>query len=183
MKQGLIIIDVQKDYFKGGRFELYEPEKVCIVIQKLLEYFRSHNLPIYFIQHLSSQGAVFFDPTTEGIDIHKDIKPQIGEKVITKHFPNSFLKTTLLNDLKKDGVTNLIICGMMTHMCVDSTVRAAKDHGYTVTLISNACATKNVIWNGKIVPAESVQQVCFAALNKVFATVVTDEDFFAEKIN
>ena len=179
MKQGLIIIDVQKDYFKGGRFELHKPEEACVAVKKVLEHFRSKKLPIYFIQHLSKKGSLFFDPTTDGIDIYKDITPLEGEKVVTKHFPNSFHETTLLEELKKDGVTDLVICGMMTHMCVDTTTRAAKDHGYPVTLISNACATRDAVWNGETIPAETVQSVFLASLNKMFATIVTDDEFLA----
>ena len=63
-------------------------------------------------------------------------------------------------------------CGMMTHMCVDTTVRAAMDHGYSVKLAADACATKDLEINGEIIPAETVQKTFIAALKGVFATII-----------
>ena len=80
-------------------------------------------------------------PNTDGARIHREIKPQDSEKIIEKHYPNSFYETDLHEKLKRDSITELVVCEMMTHMCVDTMVRAAKDLGYQVTLILNACAT------------------------------------------
>ena len=70
------------------------------------------------------------------------------------------------------GVDTLIVCGMMTHMCVDTTVRVASDYGYKVKLVSDACATMDLNLNGEIIPAETVQKVSLASLNEVFAEIV-----------
>ena len=63
----------------------------------------------------------------------------------------------------------LIVCGMMTHMCVDTTVRAAMDYGYEVTLVADACATKDIEINGEVIPAETVQKTYIASLAGIFA--------------
>ena len=92
--------------------------------------------------------------------------------MIIKRYPNSFLETELDEYLKSLQVDTLIVCGMMTHMCVDTTVRAAMDYGYQVRLVADACATMDLVLNGETIPAETVQKAFLAAMDGVFATVV-----------
>ncbi len=101
----------------------------------------------------------------------------MNEKVIVKHYPNSFRETDLLDHLKSLHITDLVLCGMMTHMCVDATTRAAKDFGLTCTVIGDACATKNMEINGQMVKAIDVQNSFLAALNYFYSTVVTTKDY------
>lgn len=180
MKKALLIIDVQNDYFSNGKCELYKSEEALNTIQKLLESFRKQNLPVFYIQHVSTTQATFFIPETDGVQIHKGIKPLDTETVIVKHYPNSFYETKLQDELMKNEITDLVVCGMMTHMCVDTTVRAAKDYGYKITLISDGCTTKDLEWNGDKLPASIVQSVYMTSLNQKFATVTTSENFLRE---
>ena len=92
--------------------------------------------------------------------------------MIIKRYPNSFLETELDEYLKSLQVDTLIVCGMMTHMCVDTTVRAAMDYGYQVRLAADACATMDLELNGETIPAEMVQKAFIAAMEGVFATVI-----------
>lgn len=178
MKKALLIIDVQNDYFPHGKCELYKSEIALNAIKDLLNHFREKNLPVFYVQHISNEHAAFFVPKTDGVSIHKDIAPLKAEKVIVKHYPNSFYETSLQSELTKFSVTDLVICGMMTHMCIDTTVRAAKDYGYKITLISDACATKDLEWNGVNIPAEIVQNTFMASLNQKFACITTIAEFF-----
>lgn len=178
MKKALLIIDVQNDYFPNGACELYQSKQALEKIKSLLSHFRKNELPVYFIQHIADKTASFFVPDTEGAEIHEAIAPLASEKVIIKHFPNSFFETPLQEELEKDSVTELIVCGMMTHMCVDTTVRTAKDFGYPVTLISDACATKDLELNNKRIPAQIVQDVYMASLHPKFANVMTCDNFY-----
>lgn len=177
MKKALLIIDVQNDYFPNGKCELHQPELALENIKALLAFFRKNNLPVYYVQHIAAKTASFFIPDTEGVNIHSSIMPLDSEKVITKHFPNSFFETSLQAELENDSITDLVVCGMMTHMCVDTTVRAARDFGYNTTLISDACATKNLMQNGEELPAEVVQNVYMASLHPNFANVMTCKNF------
>lgn len=177
MEKALIIIDVQNDYFEGGRNELVNVNEATLNIKKLIQVFRANGEPIIYIQHINtSPNASFFIKGTDGTKISDLIAPLSTDIIVEKHYPNSFLKTTLQEHLNKLGVKKLVICGMMTHMCIDTTVRAAKAMEYEVTLIEDACATKDLIWNQEIIPAEVVQKTFMASLNVSFAKICKVND-------
>ena len=172
MSTALILIDIQNDYFPGGKMELYGSTQAASAAARLLGVFRKQSWSIYHIQHISLQtGATFFLPDTAGAEIHNSVRPLAGETVISKHYPNSFRETGLLEQLKAAGHKQLLLCGMMSHMCVDSTVRAAFDHGFQCILTQDACATRELVFEGTTVPAVQVHAACMAALGAVFAQV------------
>lgn len=173
----LLIVDIQNDYFPGGAMELEGADAAGAHAGEALARFRAKGLPIIHVRHLSVRpGATFFLPNTRGAEIHAAVKPQGGEPVIEKNFPNSFRNTTLQAELEKRGIKNLVVAGMMTHMCVDATVRQAADLGYKVTLIGDACATRAQSYGGETVPARQVHAAFLAALNGFYAKVVTSHD-------
>lgn len=172
MKEALLIIDVQNDYFPGGANELSHPFGAEKRIRELIAESRICGRPVIYIQHFNPPGDTFFLEGTFGAEISERIKPQPEDKVIVKRYPNSFLETELDEYLKSLRVDTLIVCGMMTHMCVDTTVRAAMDYGYQVKLVADACATMDLALNGETIPAETVQKAFIAALDGVFATII-----------
>lgn len=181
MNTALLIIDVQNDYFEGGAMSLVGTDKASENIKLLLKKFRTEHQPVVYIQHIATRpDSTFFVPNTIGAEIHASIKPLDNEKVIIKHYPNSFRETELPEYLKSLDITNLVICGMMTHMCIDATTRAAKDLEFTCTLISDACATKDLEINGGIVTAEHVHNSFQAALNYFYSTVTNTNEYIAE---
>ena len=181
VKKALVIIDVQNDYFPGGKMELDGSDKAGAKAGLLLETFRKLQLPVIHIQHVATQpGATFFLPDTEGVKIHNSVQPKNGEAVIVKHFPNSFRETALKKHLDASGITQLILAGMMSHMCVDTTVRAAFDLGYTCALAHDACATRALTFADTTVAAEQVHLSFMSALNGVFASVRSTEDIRKE---
>lgn len=169
---------MQNDYFEGGRWELYHAKEAAIQAEKILNDFREKKQCIIHIQHISNtETAAFFLPDTDGVKIHSLVNPHIGEYIIVKHRPNSFYQTDLEKVLKKHKITNLTICGMMSHMCVDTTVRAAKDLGYHITLIQDACTTKDMVVDDEVIPATTVHNVFMGALKQSFATLMTADEF------
>jgi nicotinamidase-related amidase len=115
------------------------------------------------------------------VKINKHVEPKENEKVIVKHYLNSFRETELLDFLKGKEISELVICGMMTHMCIDTTVRAAFDLGFNSIVIGDACATKDVELDGKKVNAKEVQIAYLAGLHGTFAEVKKTNDFIREK--
>ena len=172
MKEALLIIDVQNDYFPGGANELSRPFEAEKRIQELIAESRTCGRPVIYIQHFNPPDDTFFLEGTLGAEISARIRPQPEDKVIIKRYPNSFLETELDAYLKSLQVDTLIVCGMMTHMCVDTTVRAAMDYGYQVCLVTDACATMDLELNGETIPAEMVQKAFIAALDGAFATII-----------
>ena len=174
MKSALILVDIQNDYFKGGKSELNRPEEAVKNAKALLNFFREHNLPVYHVQHINTNSkASFFLSGSTGAKIHTLVTPNEDEKVFTKHTPNSFYNTGLAEVLFNLGIKHIVVCGMMTHMCIDTTVRTAKDLGFSVTLIEDACTTKSLVWNGQTISAEVVHVSYMASLNGMFAEIIT----------
>ena len=172
MKEALLIIDVQNDYFPGGTNELHNPYEAEERIRELIAESRECDRPVIYIQHINPPDDYFFLEGTHGAEISDRIKPMDGDRIIVKNYPNSFLETELDEYLKTLEVDTLIVCGMMTHMCVDTTVRAAMDYGYQVKLVADACATMDLEIDGEVIPADIVQKAFIASLDGVFATVI-----------
>ncbi|HUW06849.1 MAG TPA: cysteine hydrolase family protein [Williamwhitmania sp.] len=166
----LLIIDEQYFYFPGGKSELVNPIPAAQNTQKILLRFRQEKKPVIFIKHKVESGG----------DIYELVKPVEDEKVITKTDVNSFKGTDLERMLMELNAGKLVICGMQTQMCVEAAVRAAADKGYDVTLISDACATRNLEYNGVKVKAKLVQAETLATL-KSYAKIMTTKEFLTGK--
>ena len=173
MNIALLIIDVQNDYFPNGKMELNNSLKASENIKRMLENFRSRSMPVIHVQHLSVRpGSTFFVPGTLGAEIHDNAKPLKDEKIFIKNYPNGFRETGLHEHLKVNNISRLIIAGMMTHMCVDTTVRAAYDLGYECVVVDDCCATKSLKINDINIAADDVQNAFLAALNGLFSNVM-----------
>lgn len=183
MKTALILIDIQNDYFPGGRMELEGSVEASLRARDLLDVFRAAALPVVHVQHVSTQkGASFFLPDSEGVRIHENVAPLPGETVIRKHFPNSFRETGLSGRLTTEGIRRLILCGMMTQMCVDATTRAAFDEGFECAVVHDACAARALSFQNQVIPAAQVHGAFLAALASVYARVLGTEEM-VRKIN
>jgi nicotinamidase-related amidase len=175
--RALVIVDIQKDYFPGGAHPLESPEEAAGAARRLLESFRVAGEQVVHVRHLwDEEDATFMRPGTDGFEIHPDVAPLDGELVITKAYPNSFRETELEDELGARGVDELVVCGMMTSMCVDATVRAGVDLGFDTTVAHDACATCDLEFDGRSVPAAAVHSAFLAALGDGYATVVATDD-------
>ncbi len=171
MKEALLLIDIQNIYFMPGPMHLHNPKETARKAAEVLERFRSEGKTVIHVQH---NFAVFSG-------IHNFVKPIEGEKIIHKDYPNSFLETELLDYLKEQDITDLVIVGMMSHMCVDTTVRACQNYGYNVRVIDDCCTTKALKYDGKKIGAEIVHAVYMASLTDGFAKVLKLEKFNEDK--
>lgn len=180
MKTALLIIDIQNDYFPGGRMVLPGAEEAATRARAVLEAFRSAGAPVIHVRHTTLRpDARFFLPDTEGAKIHESVSPLEGETIIDKHLPNSFRNTTLDVYLREIGAKRLAIAGMMTCMCVDATARAAFDLGYETILLHDAMAACDLTFGGATIPAAQVHGAFLAALGAVYGKVVGTEDYLA----
>jgi len=169
-KTALIIIDVQDFYFLGGKMELVNPQAAADNAALLLAYFRDKGMPVIHIKHESKTQS----------DIQSTIKPLEGEKIFTKKEVSAFNGTGLNEYLQSIGVKYLVICGMQTHMCVEGAVRAGYDLGYKITLVHDACATRDLKWGDEVIPARMVHLSTLATLVN-YAKIVSTSEFLAGK--
>ncbi len=176
-KKALIIVDIQNEYFENGGLELVNPVEASLNAGKILEHFRTRHLPVIHVQHLAAEkDSPVFAEGSFGVQIHENVQPLEGEKVIQKYYPNSFRETDLSEHLKTHKITELVIVGMMTHMCIDATTRAAFDFGYHCTVASDACATRDLEINGKTVAADDVHHAFLAALAFAYGNITSTEE-------
>jgi len=181
MRKALLLIDLQNDYFLGGKMTLDGANEAVQNARLLLDRFRKEFWPVFHIRHVAMKpDATYFLPGTAGSRIHPNVGPLTSEDVITKNYPNAFRDTALLNLLKKIDIQELVICGMMTHMCIDATTRAAKDFGYNCTVIGDACATKALALNGQVISSKHVHLSFLAGLAAYYSNVWTTEEFMVK---
>lgn len=177
-KIALIIVNCQKDFFPGGRCELVEQLAAASNIQRLLKNARQRGHSIIHVQH------IFKDPNspclvegTIGAELHPIAAPEPGEHIVVKYQANSLLNTKLQEILEHDGVQELVICGGMTHVCIDASARATADLGYPITVIYDACATRNLEFNGEVIPARYVQGAIMASLAFIYGKVISTDEY------
>jgi nicotinamidase-related amidase len=175
--RGLLIIDIQRDYFPGGAMPLVDPEAAAEAARAALDRFREGGEPIVHMQHIwDSPDAPFFKKGTPGTDIHELVTPAAGETVITKDEANSFLGTNLEEHLRANGIDELVVAGMMSSMCVDASVRAGADLGFGMTVIHDGCAAPDLAFGDKTVPGLDVHAAFMSALGSGYAKLVTSDE-------
>jgi nicotinamidase-related amidase len=174
---GLIVVDIQNDYFEGGKWTLHNIDAAADNAARLIQYFRNNEAPVFHVQHIfSSDGMPFFQPGSVGAEIRQGFEPMPGEALFVKNTVNPFVSTALLEALQGRKISEVVICGAMSHMCIDATVRAAADYRYKVSVAEDACAARDLEFKGDVVPAEQVHKAYMSALGFAYARVAaTDE--------
>ncbi|SMO97744.1 cysteine hydrolase family protein [Paracoccus laeviglucosivorans] len=175
-KTAVIVVDLQKDYLTSGRFALEGIDQAIANAGTVIAAARAAGVAVFNIRHENPVGAPFFEPETDGARIIPAVAPADDETVITKNFPNSFRETGLNEALDAEGITDVVIVGAMSHMCIDATARAAADHGYAVTVVADACATRDAEFDGRVVPAADVHASFMSALAFAYAEVKKTAD-------
>jgi nicotinamidase-related amidase len=147
MGKVLLVIDLQNDYFPGGKFPLWNTEGVLQNIEQAINKAEAHKIPVVIIQHIanSSRGiAPFFNSGTPGVDVHPRILAAAPQApVVVKEFADSFVNTALEDTLAALGATELLVCGMMTQNCVTHTAISKSAEKYKVSIITDCCTTVN----------------------------------------
>ncbi|MEO7124930.1 MAG: cysteine hydrolase family protein [Nakamurella sp.] len=181
MTNALVLVDLQRDYFQSGAHPLVEPDAAVAEARRVLDFWRQEHRPVVHVQHVATEsGATFMRPDTDGVGIHSLVAPQHDEIVVTKHQPNAFLDTSLLDELRTVGAESITVVGMMTNMCIDATVRAASDLGFDVTVVADACAASDLQFDGRIIDGATVHAAFLAALQGTYARVCTAQELLAE---
>lgn len=179
-KQALIVVDIQNDYFPGGKWILDGVDAAADNAARIIEAARQSGDLVVHIRHETlAEDAPFFVPGTDGSQLHAKANNRVDETVIVKHFMNPYRETPLKTLLDSHGIENVVVVGNMSHMCIDAVTRASDDFGFKVTVIHDACATHDLEFNGTKVPASQVHAAFMAAMQFGYANVVATETFLA----
>jgi nicotinamidase-related amidase len=176
----LLIVDVQKGMDRYA--EQYNRNNPDLErnIARLQSAWRKSGRPIIHVQHLSKEPNSPLRPGQPGVEIKDEVRPLPGEPVVQKSVSSAFIGTTLEADLRRRGLTTLIVVGMQTNMCVSTTARMAGNLGFTTYVVSDATATfDNTGPNGQRYASELLHDVALADLNGEFSTVVDTKTVLA----
>jgi nicotinamidase-related amidase len=174
IRTALLIVDIQEFYFPSeDRPGLENVEEASLKAKEVLHVFRENDALVVHVRHKSSQG----------FEIHENVKPTAGEKIITKQEVNSFLGTDLLSYLQDNRINRLVIIGMQTNMCLEAAVRAAHDYGFECIVIQGACAARDLKFGNRIVKAADVHATALATIVGGGYAKVIKLETFKEKAN
>lgn len=177
-KRAILVVDLQNEYWPGGNRPLHGIDAAAANAARVMAHARAKGELVVNIRH-EAPGAPIFVPGSDGAKIHATVLPQGDEPVVTKNFPNSFRNTGLQALLDQHGVTDVVVVGAMSHMCIDATTRAANDLGYKTTTIHDACATRDLTFDGVTTPAPQVHAALMAALASSYGEVISTDAFLS----
>ncbi len=148
--KALLVIDVQNGMFQEGN-SVYKAERLLQNLKSLIAKARYAKTPIFYIQHNAPVGKPL-EYSTKGWEIHSEVTPNTEDIIIQKTTPDSFLNTSLEAELKKHRIEHLIIAGIQTEVCIDTTCRRAFSMDYKVSLASDAHST----WDSQDINAKQI---------------------------
>lgn len=179
-QRAIIVVDLQDEYLPTGKLPLSGIEQAVAQAVKVIGDARARGSLVVHVRHESADPTrPIFTPGTQGTQFMAAVAPQAGEPQILKHHPNSFLQTDLKKILDERGIEEVTIVGAMSHMCIDATVRAASDLGYRVTVVHDACATRDLEFGGQVVAAAQVHVAFMSALAFAYGRIISCQEYLA----
>jgi len=169
----LLVVDVQKgmDVY-AAQYNRNNPDLERNIV-RLQTAWRKTGRPIIHVQHRSREPKSPLRPGQPGVEIKDEVQPLPGEPVVQKSVNSAFIGTTLESDLRRRGLSTLVVVGLQTNMCVSTTARMAGNLGFTTYVVSDATATfDNTGPNGRRYASELLHEVALADLHGEFATVL-----------
>lgn len=142
MSLALLVIDLQNDYFPGGKFPLANADATLDNVERAIHRASDRGVPVVVIQHIADGGAPFFNAGTPGAEVHPRVLAAApGAPIVVKAHADSFVATDLEQTLTRLGATQLLVCGMMTQNCVTHTAISKAAEKYAVTVLPDCCTT------------------------------------------
>ena len=177
MKEALLIIDVQNEYFSGKMPVTYPPWSLVNILQAM-DAAHVAKVPVIVIQHANhAPDAAAFRHGTYGWELHPDVKRRPRDLLIEKPLPGSFTKTALGAWLRDHAITSLTISGYMTQMCCDTTARQAFHEGYGVKFLSDATGTLTVTNTAGTIRDADLHRAILVTQQMRFSQVMTTAEW------
>jgi nicotinamidase-related amidase len=165
MKPALLVIDVQRQFYKRGPVTVQSLDSAVEYINAAIGLFRQKSLPVVCIQHMNQETGL--GPGVDGFEVPERLNVLPSDPHVHKTYGNAFRKTSLEADLRKLGVDTVIITGFCAEYCVLSTIRGAEDLDLMPIVLQGALAS-SAPENIRFVEAIS-EIISFGALKKVLA--------------
>ncbi|QTH16221.1 cysteine hydrolase family protein [Pseudomonas corrugata] len=174
-KTALLVIDFQNEYFTG-KMPIPDGAAALANTRKLIAFADEHKMPVFHVQHIAPAGSAVFAKDGESVKFHPDMQPRAQDVVLQKITVSVFGSTDLDKRLKRAGIENLIISGLMTHACVAGAARDAAPLGYNVLVASDASATRGITRvNGDAIDKDVLHKAALAEVEDTFGDVMTTE--------
>ena len=192
--RALIVIDIQESFRQQPQWAAIWNPHVSARAGQLVAAARERGELVVWVLHSEPGTGGLFDPVRGHVRLMDGLSPRDGEPVITKSSHNAFTTTNLAQLLTTQGISELVICGIRTEQCCETTARVASDLGYQVTFVTEATATSpiehrdappgrsmaEILADPRTLPAADVVARTEYALAGRFATIATVAELTAE---
>ena len=143
MSRALIIVDVQESFRQQPAWAAISNPGICEQVGRLVEAARARRDLVVWVLHTEPGSGTVFDPASGYVRLIDPLVPREGEKMITKTTHNAFTPD-LQQLISALGIGELVICGIRTEQCCETTARVASDLGFDVTFVTDATATSPI---------------------------------------
>lgn len=144
MDRALIVIDVQESFRQQPNWAAISDPGIVAAVNRLLALARADGDLVVWVLHAEAGSGDAFDPASGHVRPIDGLVPREGEPTVTKSSHNAFSTTNLQQVLTMNGVRELVICGIRTEQCCETTARVGSDFGYDVTFVLDATATSPI---------------------------------------
>lgn len=180
-KTALVLVDVQEAFTeREARGERRNNPAALANMARLLEAFRERDVAVIHVRHASGEPGSLLRPDQPGHASMAETREREGEPVLVKSVNSAFLGTDLEERLRRDGLTTLVIAGITTNHCVETTARMAGNLGFDARLVEDASYTfDRVGFGGRRESAEDIHAMTLSNLDGEFATIETTDTVLA----
>lgn len=144
-KTALIVLDMQESFRQLPVWSQLSNPQIARNVNKLVEQARNEGHQVIWVLHSTPGSGTVFDPESGHVRLMAEMNPQPEEPTLVKTSKNAFSSTNLGQLLVSKGITRLVIVGIQTEQCCETTARLASDLGYQVTFVSDATATFPIV--------------------------------------
>jgi nicotinamidase-related amidase len=196
MTRALLVIDVQESFRQRPVWRAISNPEIATTVGRLVDSTRAAGDLVVWVLHAEPGSGSPFDPANGFVHFIEPLAPADGEPVLTKTSHNAFTTTNLQQLLTSHGIRELVITGIRTEQCCETTARLASDLGYQVTFVTDATATnpiahrdapadqtvEELLADPRTLPADAVMERTEYALAGRFATIRTVAELTAEVV-
>lgn len=176
MNRALLVIDVQESFRSGPDWANMHNPAITDQVNRLVEAARIGGDQVIWVLHAEPGSDTVFDPAQGHVRPLSELKPAPDEPIVVKTSINAFTTTNLQQQLVQRGVREVVICGIRTEQCCETTARVAGDLGFDVTFVTDATTTSGIDGLTAVQIIERTERVLRA---REFATIATTDDMVA----